>query len=199
MNEASEMLKRMRELSAESAVEIRKQDPEYSGLNYSRDPGYGAVPDPYPINLSDIFKDSSVTSNVQPYSWNSSTLTNGFGNVTMTPGTGLNYPGPYTISVSPNTVPTWSSMPFSNGSTGTSSRIELHGPEADIRINGVSLADTLKVIQDRLNILQPNPELEAEWDQLRELGEQYRALEKKVKEQGDMWTKLKSMPPPEID
>ena len=59
--------------------------------------------------------------------------------------------------------------------------------------------DTLKTIQDRLNILQPNPKLEAEWDQLRELGDQYRALEKKLKEQGDMWALLRAMPPPDID
>jgi hypothetical protein len=57
----------------------------------------------------------------------------------------------------------------------------------------------LATIQDRLNVLVPNPELEAEWDQLRELGKQYRELEKKVKEQGDMWARLKAMPPPEID
>jgi len=59
--------------------------------------------------------------------------------------------------------------------------------------------DTLKTIQDRLNILRPNPELETEWDQLRELGEQYRELEKKLQEQSDMWAKLKAMPPPVID
>jgi len=50
-----------------------------------------------------------------------------------------------------------------------------------------------------LNILRPNPELEKEWDQLRELGEQYRELEKKLQEQSDMWAKLKAMPPPVID
>jgi hypothetical protein len=59
--------------------------------------------------------------------------------------------------------------------------------------------DMLITIQDRLNVMVPNPELEQEWDQLRELGEQYRELEKKVKEQGDMWAKLKAMPPPIID
>ena len=41
--------------------------------------------------------------------------------------------------------------------------------------------------------------MEKEWDQLRELGEQYRALEAKLKEQGEMWAKLKAMPAPEID
>ena len=166
MSQVSQMLERMQELSTESAVEIRKEDPEYSGLNYSsHDPGYSAVPD-----------------------------------VTWSASAGLTYQSPYTVSNT--TGPTWTSAPFNgstNGTTINGGRIELHGSEADIRINSVSLVDTLKTIQDRLNILQPNPELEEEWDQLRELGAQYRELEKKLKEQGDMWTKLRAMSPPEVD
>ena len=84
-----------------------------------------------------------------------------------------------------------------NSSQG-SGIIDVRGENADIKINGVSLCDTLKAIQDRLNLLQPNPELEAEWDQLRELGEQYRKLEAEFKEKTKMWNTLKSMPPPEI-
>jgi hypothetical protein len=53
-------------------------------------------------------------------------------------------------------------------------------------------------IEERLNILTPNKKLEAEWDQLRELGEQYRELEKKLNEQSKMWETLKKMPPPDI-
>ena len=120
-------------------------------------------------------------------------MPSGTGNVTISGvGTGLNYTSPYTFtSASPN----WSIRDDNN----VSSTIDLKGENADIKINGVSLMDTLKTIQDRLNILRPNPELETEWDQLRELGDQYRELEKKVKEQGDMWAKLKAMPPPVID
>jgi hypothetical protein len=188
MNQVSDMLEHMRELSAESAVEIRKQDPEYSGLNYSQDPGYGAVPPQCPVDLIGIFKDSSVTNVIQPYSWN--TLTpSGHGNVTVLPGTGSSYNSPFTFSN--NNV--------SADAKITSSQIELNGAKADIRINGVSLLDTLKTMQDRLNVLIPNPVLEQEWDQLRELGEQYRELEKKLKEQGDMWARLKAMPPSEIE
>lgn len=79
-----------------------------------------------------------------------------------------------------------------------SGRISLTGEKADIEVNGISVMDTLKVIQERLNILTPNPELEAEWEELRVLGEQYRALEKKCKEKIDIWNKLKQMPPPEL-
>jgi len=181
MNEVSEMLQRIRELSEQSAVEIRKEDPEYSGLNYSRDPGYGAVPSLTSLDLSNIFKTDN--SNVQPYTWNTLTPSS-VGGLTLSAGSGLNYQSPHTIT---------------NNTNPASSRIELHGPEADIRINGVSLVDMLATIQDRLNVLVPNPKMEAEWDQLRELGEQYRELEKKLTEQGDMWAKLKAMPPPVID
>lgn len=79
-----------------------------------------------------------------------------------------------------------------------SGTIALTGENADIKINGVSLCDTLTAIQDQLNILRPNTELEAEWDQLRELGEQYRKLEAEFKEKTKMWKTLKAMPPPEI-
>jgi hypothetical protein len=73
----------------------------------------------------------------------------------------------------------------------TSGRMELRGNQADIMINDVSLNDTLRSIQDRLNMLQPNTALEAEWDQLRELGEQYRNLEKQLIQKQRAWDILK--------
>jgi len=72
-----------------------------------------------------------------------------------------------------------------------SGRMELRGNQADIVINDVSLNDTLRSIQDRLNMLRPNRELEAEWDQLRDLGEQYRDLEKQLMEKQRAWDILK--------
>lgn len=86
----------------------------------------------------------------------------------------------------------------SNLSSNTSGQIKLTGENADIDVNGVSLMATIKEIQERLNILVPNSELEAEWDELRALGEQYRELEKQLKEKAEVWNKLKSMPPPAI-
>ena len=99
----------------------------------------------------------------------------------------------------PNTVWTTngtSAVDWSVGSTNQSSSIELRGDDADIRVNGRSLMDAIDALEQRLNILVPNPELEAEWDELRELGQRYRELEKKCQEKGDMWAKLKSMPAP---
>jgi len=78
-------------------------------------------------------------------------------------------------------------------------KLSLQGTNADIDINGVSLMKTLTSIQERLNILTPAPELEKDWDQLRELGEQYRKLEAEFEEKSKMWKTLKAMPPPEIE
>jgi hypothetical protein len=89
-------------------------------------------------------------------------------------------------------------MTWANLTEPPSGKITLQGPNADIEVNGESLMEMLHRIEERLNLLTPNQELEAEWDQLRELGNQYRALENKLTEQGKMWDTLKKMPPPEI-
>ena len=68
--------------------------------------------------------------------------------------------------------------------------ITLNGPSSDITMDGVSLKDTLKGINDRLAILQVNPALEAEFDELHALGEQYRALEHKLLEKKAVWDAL---------
>ena len=87
---------------------------------------------------------------------------------------------------------TYAISPITSTPSGT---LELRGEGADVKINGVSLTGVLKNIEERLNILRPNKELEAEWHQLRELGDQYRRLETKLKEKSLMWNKLKAIPP----
>jgi hypothetical protein len=74
-------------------------------------------------------------------------------------------------------------------------KLSLNGKNADIIINGVSLVHKLDSISERLNILQVNSELEAEWDQLRELGEQYRQLEEQLRAKSAMWETLKTKTP----
>ena len=71
-------------------------------------------------------------------------------------------------------------------------------PSHDVLIGNVSLKNTLSEIQARLNILQPNPNLEREWDELRELGERYRALEKEILDKQQVWNALKKRSGPEI-
>ena len=112
------------------------------------------------------------------------------GPFTISGGTGINT-SPYTFSAGTNTQPWYSQT--------TSSKIKLDGVEADIEINGISLLKTMQEIQSRLNILQPNTALEAEWEELFELGKKYRELEQQIKEKQATWDRIKAMPPPEID
>jgi hypothetical protein len=99
--------------------------------------------------------------------------------------TGLSVTGGYTFS---NMV----DPAFGTVKAGT---LTLQGKEADIEINGVSLMTVLQGIQERLNILEPNRTLEAEWHQLQELGDQYRALEAELLEKQRMWSQLSARPP----
>jgi hypothetical protein len=97
-------------------------------------------------------------------------------------------------SATPNTVWTTNTADWSIGtSVGQSGTMELKGENADIVVNGRSLMDAIDTLEQRLNILVPNPELEKEWDELRELGDRYRELERLCKEKGDMWAKLKEI------
>jgi hypothetical protein len=79
-----------------------------------------------------------------------------------------------------------------------SGQIDIKGEKADIRINGKSMNKWMEQVEQRLNILSPNPELEKEWDDLRRLGERYRKLEKKCQEKARMWEALKKLPKPKL-
>jgi hypothetical protein len=100
--------------------------------------------------------------------------------------------GPYTISSGTGINSPWYS-------TTASSKINLTGEDADIEINGKSLMDMIEKIEERLNILHPNDKLEAEWEELRALGERYRKLEQHIKNKQATWDRLKAMPPPVIE
>ena len=78
------------------------------------------------------------------------------------------------------------------GGNISAGKLSLNGDNADIQINGVSLVDMLKRIEERINILSVNTKLESEWDELRALGEQYRALEQSIIEKMKTWEKLKA-------
>lgn len=94
------------------------------------------------------------------------TLTNG--GFTLSSGAGITY------------TPTTATWGPSGTSTGT-----MHAK--DLMLDGVSLK---QLLEERLNLMVPNPELEKEWDQLRELGDQYRKLEADLKEKGRIWQAL---------
>jgi hypothetical protein len=62
---------------------------------------------------------------------------------------------------------------------------------ADVKIDGLSLKDFMQQVSLRLNLMVPNPQLEREWDELRTLGEAYRACEKECMDKAKVWDILK--------
>jgi len=102
--------------------------------------------------------------------------------------------GPYTIN---SGVGTGITSPWAN--YNGSGKIKLDGEGADIEVNGWSLVDAVKKIEERLNILTPNAELETEWAGLKALGDQYRKLEQHIKDKQATWDRLKAMPPPTVE
>ena len=134
------------------------------GGGYS-DLSYGAVPN------SSISSPSVYTLGSNTYPYTLSTGGYSYPNVAIGAGTGINSP--------------WYSQP-------ASPKIRLDGEGADIEINGESMIGMLKRIEERLNILHPNDKLEAEWEELRALGEQYRKLEQHIKDKQATWDRLKA-------
>ena len=61
----------------------------------------------------------------------------------------------------------------------------------DFKIGERSLKDFMDKVEQRLAILRPNEGLEARWDELKELGDRYRELEKELQEKEKMWDILK--------
>ena len=120
-------------------------------------------------------------------------------------GTSDPYYGAVPTVIGSVTSPVWTTTTnntgaytFANQNIQTNSTVHIRGEDADLLINDKSLKTWIEKVEERLNILTPNPELEKEWDQLRRLGERYRKLEKKCREKANMWNKLKSMPAPDI-
>ena len=64
----------------------------------------------------------------------------------------------------------------------------------DIKVGDRSLLKTLDAISERLAILETNGKLEAEFDELRLLGDRYRKLEAELKEKMVTWDLLASHP-----
>ena len=111
------------------------------------------------------------------------------------------YPTSYgnvAISVLPGTgqylYPNGSST---NWTVNTNSTFRITGKEilldedADIKVGEVSLMATLREIKTQLGMLSPDPQLEAEFDELRACAREYERLRTKFLEQKQMWDILK--------
>jgi len=133
------------------------------------------------IDLSDVMSSSMSTNGINYQDLYSVTMPTTGGYTYTTTGT--------------NTVNPWITVNDGHNSLSVQGDADFAG---DVRVKGRSLAEFMEQVEQRLNMLQPNPDLEQEWDELRELGERYRELERRCKEKGEMWKKLKQMPPPEV-
>ena len=133
----------------------------------------GKDADTYSVDLSGVFSSVSLTS---PY----------------TVSSGINFPNAVYTTSTVNSP--WVQSPPMAGP-----KIKLDGADADIEINGVSLWRTMQEISNRLNIMHTNPELETQWQELRELGEQYRKLEQHILDKQATFDRVRAMPAPEVD
>lgn len=141
---------------------------------------------------SGLFGSGNVTFTGGPYGYVPPSTTQ-FPNAHWS-GTSITSPYTVTTAVGTSTAATWATFNPTSGST----KIQLDGENADITVNGWSLVQAVKRIEERLGLFQPNPELEREWEDLRALGEQYRQLEQHIRDKQATWDRLKAMPAPEI-
>ena len=63
--------------------------------------------------------------------------------------------------------------------------------QGDVSVQGQSLKSWMQQVEQRLAIMRPNPDLEAEFTELRELGDQYRKLETELQDKMQAWQVLK--------
>jgi hypothetical protein len=119
---------------------------------------------------------STVAGNVWPYPNSNS------GSYTWT----TNSTGGYNLgSISP-------SLTFSDNWQDTKLKVQGDAEfEGDVKIKGKSISETLDKIEQRLAILHPNEKLEAKWEELKKLGDAYRALEKDILEKEQIGETLK--------
>lgn len=61
----------------------------------------------------------------------------------------------------------------------------------NITWQGRDMREWFAAVESRLSMLQPNPKLEQEYEKLKELGDQYRSLEKQLLEQQQIFDILK--------
>ena len=103
-------------------------------------------------------------------------------------GTSITVPSSVTWSQGYSTNSTWSNTTANVNIDTDGISIKEGG---DIKIAGKSLSDAIEKIEARLGILNPNPELEERWDQLKALRKQYIELEKDLLEKEKLMKILK--------
>lgn len=164
-----------------------------STLGGFSDYNYGAIPSLTTADFSNLTTSSITIGN-----------TSGTGYTIGNGGTGLGHANVVWTTQGTGTSINWNQSAvggiYANPAmeVNQGGKIALKGDNADVDINGKSLVKWMQAMEERINWMQPNVELEKEWDDLKKLGDRYRKLEQKCKEKADVWKKLKSMPKPEI-
>lgn len=99
------------------------------------------------------------------------------------------YPG--TVTLTDGTTGPWTFTDTSLTAPNSSAKIKLQGENADIEINGKSLSTVLESLEQKLGILRVNPELEKDFEELKNIADLYRTKEKEFLEKRRVWEALK--------
>jgi hypothetical protein len=117
-------------------------------------------------NYSNITIPPTYTVNAGPYTGNITIAGGGSGTVLTSPyiisGTGLHV----------GSASSWTTQTSPNMTVG---KVKI--TESDIELDGMSLRETLKTLQDRLAILVPDPKKLKEFEALKQAYEHYKTLE----------------------
>lgn len=105
-----------------------------------------------------------------------------YSNVTLTGGAGLTYT---TATGAGNWATNITVDPYYTKTP------KVNITDKDLILDGLSLRDFMQTVNERMGIMVPNPKLEAEFNELKELADRYRELEKKLLDQKVMWETLK--------
>ena len=148
--------------------------------------------------IEKTMKDDTTTIDVSGYSSGSSYIFNagggsGIDTITLDPliyssGTSITAPSTITWDQNYSATATWTNNTANVNITADGISIKEGG---DIKIAGKSLSAAIEAIEERLGILNPNPELEHRWEQLRDLRKQYMDLEKDLLEKEKLMKILK--------
>ena len=160
-------------------TKLKKKNQATFGPRGGYQPGYGAVP-PTPYDVTVDLNTCKITQ-ANPTSVSVSANPSWLSNVSLT--------APITVSGASGSA--WTS-PYTYSTTATMNVGKVHITDKDIEIDGLSLRQTLEKLNQRLAILQPNPELEADFEQLQQLRDRYVQLEQELMEKAQAWNTLKN-------
>ena len=143
------------------------------------------VSDNTSIDLGYFDSHSDYSAAQSTYNIDTITLSNNFSAGSITTANTLTWSQPYDNYTISNT---WNNHD-PNVNIGTNG-VEIKG-EGDLKIGDRSMKEFMDRVEDQLAILRPAPELEENWDQLRDLRRQYETLKQDILEKEKIMKILK--------